>query len=85
MEPCQSLLPSQFHVRVIAVAIVKIFKLTTNITRPKHQHLDTILGPNLELEVFVYPDDVKVTPSIFDRHLEVLREVCKRFKGAIYV
>lgn len=44
--------------------------------------VDTILGPDLEPNVFVYLDDIIVVTSSFKRHLEVLSEIFKRIRAA---
>lgn len=44
--------------------------------------IDSVLGADLEPNVFVYLDDIVVVTQTFDRHLEVLEEVFRRLKEA---
>lgn len=52
-----------------------------NAAQSQQRLVDTILGTDLLPEVFVYLNDVIIATSLFNRHLEVLREVSKRLKG----
>lgn len=44
--------------------------------------MDTVLGPELEPNVFVYLDDIVVITQTFDKHLEILEEVFRRLREA---
>lgn len=44
--------------------------------------LDTVLGPNLELNVFVYLDDIIIASPSFDTHLEHFAKVFCRLRDA---
>lgn len=44
--------------------------------------IDSVLGPELEVNVFVYLDDIIVVGSNFEKHLEVLEKVLKRLRDA---
>jgi len=44
--------------------------------------VDTVLGPDLEPNVFVYLDDIIVVTSTFEKHLEVLAVIFKRIREA---
>lgn len=44
--------------------------------------VDTVLGANMEPNVFVYLDHIIVVTSSFERHLEVLSEIFKRIQSA---
>lgn len=44
--------------------------------------IDSVLGPELEVNVFVYLDDIIVVGSNFEKHLEVLDKVLKRLRDA---
>lgn len=44
--------------------------------------VDTVLGPDLEPNVFVYLDDIIVVTSTFKAHLEILAEIFKRIRGS---
>lgn len=44
--------------------------------------IDRVLGIDLEPYVFVYLDDIIIIANDFQKHLEVLREVLQRLKGA---
>lgn len=44
--------------------------------------LDTIIGPALEPNVFVYLDDIIVISKTFDEHLRLLTEVFRRLRDA---
>lgn len=44
--------------------------------------VDTVLGPDLEPNVFVYLDDIIVVTSTFDSHLQVLAEIFRRIRAA---
>lgn len=44
--------------------------------------VDTVLGADLEPNVFVYLDDIIIVTSSLERHLEVLAEIFKRIRAA---
>ena len=44
--------------------------------------MDTVLGPDLEPQVFVYLDDIIVVNRSFEEHLATLREVFRRLRDA---
>lgn len=44
--------------------------------------IDTVLGPELEPNVFVYLDDVVIVTQTFERHIEILEEVFRRLRDA---
>lgn len=44
--------------------------------------MDKILGPEMEPKVFVYLDDIIITSSTFEEHINILREVHKRLSNA---
>lgn len=44
--------------------------------------VDTVLGPDLEPNVFVYLDDIVVVTSTFEAHLKILAEIFKRIRAA---
>lgn len=44
--------------------------------------VDTVLGADLEPNVFVYLDDIIVVTSSFEMHVEVLAEIFKRIRAA---
>lgn len=44
--------------------------------------VDTVLGPDLEPNVFVYLDDIIIVTSTFEKHLEVLAEIFRRIREA---
>ncbi|KAL6418960.1 hypothetical protein ACFW04_011678 [Cataglyphis niger] len=44
--------------------------------------LDSVIGPALEPNVFVYLDDIIVISRTFERHLELLTEVFRRLRAA---
>lgn len=44
--------------------------------------IDNVLGPELEVNVFVYLDDIVLVSSDFDKHLEILDKVLGRLKDA---
>lgn len=44
--------------------------------------MDSILGPDLEPNVFVYLDDVVIVTQTFEKHLSVLEEVFRRLREA---
>lgn len=44
--------------------------------------LDTILEPELEPRVLIYLDDIIVTSTTFEEHLELLAEVFRRLREA---
>lgn len=44
--------------------------------------IDKCIGYDLEPSVFGYIDDIIITADTFERHIELLREVSKRLKGA---
>ena len=44
--------------------------------------IDTVLGPDLEPNVFVYLDDVIIVTDSFDQHIKVLTYVLGRLKRA---
>lgn len=44
--------------------------------------MDQVLGFDLEPEVFVYLDDIIIVSDTFERHLELLIEIAKRFNEA---
>lgn len=44
--------------------------------------IDSVLGPELEVNVFVYLDDIIIVSSDFDTHLQILDKVLGRLKQA---
>lgn len=44
--------------------------------------MDRVLGPELELHVFVYLDDVVIATGTFEKHLDVLEKVFRRLRDA---
>ncbi|XP_046671135.1 uncharacterized protein LOC124361140 [Homalodisca vitripennis] len=44
--------------------------------------VDTVLGPELEPNVFVYLDDIIVVTSTFESHLKTLKEIFRRVREA---
>lgn len=44
--------------------------------------IDNVLGADLEINVFVYLDDVVIASSDFDTHMDILSKVLKRLKDA---
>lgn len=54
----------------------------TNAPATWQRLVDQVLGPELEPNVFVYLDDVIVVSNSFERHLEILDTIFKKFRNA---
>lgn len=64
-----------FHFKVVPFGLV-------NSAQCQQRLMDAVFGPKLEPKVFCYLDDVIVTSSSFEEHIEILKEVCIRLKEA---
>lgn len=64
-----------FHFKVVPFGLI-------NSAQCQQRLMDAVFGPKLEPKVFCYLDDVIVTSSSFEEHIEILNEVFIRLKEA---
>lgn len=64
-----------FHFKVVPFGFV-------NSAQCQQRLMDAVFGPKLEPKVFCYLDDIIVTSSSFEEHIEILKEVFLRLKEA---
>lgn len=64
-----------FHFKVVPFGFV-------NSAQCQQRLMDVVFGPKLEPKVFCYLDDIIVTSSSFEEHIEILNEVFLRLKEA---
>lgn len=64
-----------FHFKVVPFGL-------KNSAQCQQRLMDAIFGPELEPKVFCYIDDIIVTSSTFEEHIQTLNEVLRRLKAA---
>lgn len=64
-----------FHFKVVPFGLI-------NSAQCQQRLMDAVFGPKLEPKVFCYLDDIIVTSSSFEEHLQILREVFERLRAA---